>query len=128
MNLFQESLSALLSKLAESHSLLPAAADGDMNGGDQDDSATIAAVTKIELEEEDWNSILPTPTPILTQWTWRQLVRLPTGGGVRFVNGPSSTENDGDEIQEKSSDIILNELSITSWWNMPHTVKLGKLF
>ena len=121
----------MLSKLEESRSLLPAAAaDCDMNGGDQDDSATIsAAVTKIELEDEDWSSILPPPTPILTQWTWRQLVRLPTrggGSGLQLVNGPSSAENDGDDIPEDSSDKILNELSVTSWWNIPRTVKLGK--
>ena len=107
----------------------------------------VQAVTKLDTEEDDWwISLLPAPTPILTQWFWRTLVRLPYNDASSTntsasLNGDAdksiNKENGGDSelsINQqvggksglKSGDAILNELSLASWWNNPDSVKTGK--
>ena len=81
----------------------PAIADTDMAANDDDNIHQSASSL----------GALPPATPLLTQWTWRQLIVL---GANRST---AVTTADGDKL-------LLKELSVASWWNKPESVNTGK--
>ena len=86
----------------------PAIADTDMAANDDDNIHQSASSL----------GALPPATPLLTQWTWRQLIVLGANRSTAVTTADASRDDD--------DKLLLKELSVASWWNKPESVNTGK--